>query len=111
MQRQMMRRAGILERRLHVPVNTRMAVTENVAEGIIALSQQYHSDVIVVGASREGLFSQVLKGNIPLEVSYHSRATVLLVQNNFVNAKSVRIFNAEDTTELWMKPDIPATAE
>lgn len=111
MRRQMMRRAGILERRLNIPVNTRMTVSDNVADGIINLSQQYHSDVIVVGASREGLFSQVLKGNIPLEVSYHSQATVLLVQNNFVNAKSVRIPDSDDNTELWMKPDVPTSAE
>jgi CIC family chloride channel protein len=104
MHRQLVRRAGILERRLRLKVKTRMTVNDNVAEAIVKLGDRYQSDVIVLGASREGLFSHVLKGNIPLEVAYHSDSTVLLVQNNFVNARSVRIPNSEDNTDTSTEP-------
>jgi len=104
MHRQLVRRAGILERRLHIGVKTRMTVDDNVAEAIVKLSERYQSDVIVLGASREGLFSHVLKGNIPLEVAHHSQSTVLLVQNNFVNARSVRISNSEENTGFGTEP-------
>jgi len=49
-----------------------------------------------LGASRENLFSHVMKGNIPLEVAQKSSATVILVQYNSINAKSVRIVESEE---------------
>ncbi len=77
---QLLQQAQALEAKLNTPIKTRLLVQENVAGAIIRLSQRYHSDVVVLGASREGLFSHVIKGNIPLEVIQHSDATILLVQ-------------------------------
>jgi len=74
-----------IERAAHHSVKTRLVVGEQVAETIIKLSRRYHSDLIMVGASREGLFSHVIKGNIPLEIAHASRATVVLVQHNTLN--------------------------
>jgi CIC family chloride channel protein len=101
--RRLNRRTGILERRLRIPVKTRVVVNDNVAEAIVNLGDRYQSDVIVLGASREGLFSHVVKGNIPLEVASHSQATVLLVQNTFINARSVRMANSEETTGVGLE--------
>jgi len=96
LQRQLVRRAGMLERCLHAPVKTRLTVQNDVAAAIIDLSDRYHSDVVILGASRENLFSHVMKGNIPLEVAQKSSATVILVQYNSINAKSVRIVESEE---------------
>ncbi|MEM1281650.1 MAG: universal stress protein, partial [Cyanobacteria bacterium P01_H01_bin.152] len=107
MHRQLMRRAGILERRLPAAVKTHMTVNEDIATAIVDLSQHYRSDVVILGASRESLFSHVIKGNIPLEVVQKCAATVILVQYNSINAKAVRIVESEDgaerelTTELF----------
>ena len=107
MHRQLMRRAGILERRLPAAVKTHLTVNEDIATAIVDLSQHYRSDVVILGASRESLFSHVIKGNIPLEVVQKCAATVILVQYNSINAKAVRIVESEDgaerelTTELF----------
>jgi len=104
--RQLVRRAGILERRLHAPVKTRITVQNDVADAIIELSERYHSDVVILGASRESLFSHVIKGNIPLEVALKSSATVILVQYNSINAKAVRIVESDEGTGRVLATDL-----
>ena len=86
--KQLRHRAAVLERYLNSSVITRLVVNENVTEAIVNLSLQYQTHVIVLGASREGLFSQVIHGNIPLEVVQSSHATVILVQHNALNGNS-----------------------
>lgn len=97
--KQLVRRASILERRLHAPVKTRLTVQEDITTAIIDLSQRYHSDVVILGASRESLFSHVIKGNIPLDVAQKCPATVILVQYNSIKAKAVRIADSEETPD------------
>lgn len=109
MHRQLVRRAGILERRLHAPVKTRMTAQEDIAAAIIDLSDRYHSDVVILGASRESLFSHVIKGNIPLEIAQKSPATVILVQYNSINAKAVRIVESEEGKGRVLTTDIFGT--
>lgn len=106
MHRQLVRRAGLLKRRLQIPIKTQMTVQEDVATGILHLSAQYHSDVIILGASRESLFSHVMKGNIPLEVVQKCPATVILVQYNSINAKAIRIADSEEGTTPTLTTDI-----
>ncbi|MEL7316366.1 MAG: chloride channel protein [Cyanobacteria bacterium J06559_3] len=89
--KQLQRRAKALEKHLHRTVTTRLFINENVAEAIVSLGRQSRTDVIVLGASREGLFSHVIKGNIPLEVVQNSQATVILVQHNTLNSGSVGV--------------------
>ncbi|MEM0978841.1 MAG: chloride channel protein [Cyanobacteria bacterium P01_H01_bin.58] len=76
-----------LRDKLKIPVKTRLLIQENIAEAIVQLSQQYQSDVIILGTSREGLFRHVMKGHIPLEVIHSSTATILLVQASTLNAE------------------------
>ncbi|MGF1461326.1 MAG: chloride channel protein [Leptolyngbyaceae cyanobacterium] len=99
LKKQLLRRATFLERRLHVPVKTQMTVHEDVAMAIVELCHYHQIDVIVLGASREGLFSHVIKGNIPLEVAYRSSATVILVQHNSVNAEPARLLSRDETID------------
>ena len=86
--KQLLRRATALEKHLNRSVITRLAINNNVAEAIVSLSHQYQTNVIVLGTSREGLFSHVIKGNIPLEVLQNSDATIILVQHNAMNRSS-----------------------
>ncbi|WP_008318303.1 chloride channel protein [Leptolyngbya sp. PCC 6406] len=84
MQPQLQSAATALEARLGFPVKTRILRTTPVAEAIVHLSRQDHSDVVFLGASREGLFSQMLHGNVPLEVSHDSPAMVILLRQNIL---------------------------
>lgn len=52
----------------------------SVAEAIIDMATMDQCDVIVLGASREGLLQQVLHGNIPESIAYQCPCTVILVR-------------------------------
>jgi chloride channel protein, CIC family len=69
-------------RSLHCPIKCLVLQQEDIAETIVKLAQQYQSDAILVGASRESLLNQVIKGNIPLEIAEKSKATVVLVRKS-----------------------------
>ena len=66
-------------KKLKAQVVATPVTTVSVPEAIISLARQESSDVIVVGASREGLLQQVIKGNIPETIARKSSCTVLLV--------------------------------
>lgn len=69
-----------LHRRLQVPVIATTRCAESVAHTVIEIAQHDHCDVIVLGASREGMLQQVFKGNIPEAIARESRCTVILVR-------------------------------
>lgn len=69
-----------LEVSLHRPVHTHVVTNDSAAEAIVSLSQKYWSDAILMGASRENLMSQVLRGNIPLEIAQQTDITVILLR-------------------------------
>jgi len=76
----MSKMAEDLEAKIHRPVHTHVVTSESVAEAIVGLSRKYWSDVILMGASRENLMSQVLRGNIPLEIAQNTDITVILLR-------------------------------
>ena len=51
-----------------------------VAEALIHLAQTDRCDVVVLGASREGLLQQAVKGNIPEAIARGVNSTVILVR-------------------------------
>lgn len=53
----------------------------SVCEAVIQCAKKDNSDVIVLGASREGLLQQTIKGNIPENISRKSDCTVILVRS------------------------------
>ncbi|MBV8885566.1 MAG: universal stress protein, partial [Chroococcidiopsidaceae cyanobacterium CP_BM_RX_35] len=53
----------------------------SVSEGVINLVKTADFDVIVLGASREGLLEQTIKGNIPEAIATHVKSTVILVRS------------------------------
>lgn len=56
-------------------------VSEHVADTVIKAAQDTESDVILLGASREGMLSHVLHGNIPIAIAQYSAATTILVRS------------------------------
>ncbi len=52
----------------------------SVSEGVINLVKKDHFDVVVLGASREGLLQQTIKGNIPEAIASRVESTVILVR-------------------------------
>jgi len=58
----------------------------SVAEAVVNLAQQCHSDAILLGASRENLLSQVLKGNVPLEIALQTDLTIILLRQESAEA-------------------------
>lgn len=72
--------AEFLEKRLRCPIQIRSNCSNSIAEAILDLAENHQSDVIVLGASREGLLTQVVKGNIPETIARQSSCTVILVR-------------------------------
>lgn len=52
----------------------------SVSEGVINLVKTEHFDVVVLGASREGLLQQAINGNIPAAIASRVESTVILVR-------------------------------
>jgi chloride channel protein, CIC family len=57
-----------------------LELTGEIVPAILSFAKGIEADVIVLGASRNGLFSQVLQGNIPEAIARHSKGAILLVR-------------------------------
>lgn len=73
--------AKFLKRRLSCPVIVTPVCGKSVSDTLIDLAQKNQCDVIVLGASREGLLKQVMHGNIPEAVARGCNCTVILVRS------------------------------
>ena len=57
------------------------AVTsEFIPDAVINFAYREHCDVVVLGASREGMLKQVIQGNIPEAIARNCDCTVILVR-------------------------------
>ncbi|WP_416674880.1 chloride channel protein [Egbenema bharatensis] len=74
-----------LSLQLKCPVLDRPIWGGSIADEIIRLAWNEHCDVIMLGASREGLLQQVIKGNIPEAIATQSNRTVILVRGPITN--------------------------
>jgi CIC family chloride channel protein len=79
-QQLMVRAAQRLTRETPATVDSVSLTSDHVPESIVALSRAHHSDVILLGASRESLLSQVLHGNIPQKIAQDCDCTLILVR-------------------------------
>lgn len=72
----------IIRRRhqLYTTVIAEAVKAESVSEGVINLVNKEHYDVVVLGASREGMLQQAIKGNIPEAIASGVESTVILVR-------------------------------
>ena len=73
-----------LEIRHRYPVSLDIVEDSSIATAIMQVAQQHESDVILLGATREGLLSQVIHGNVPVEVAQKSDATVILLRQAII---------------------------
>jgi CIC family chloride channel protein len=69
-----------LETHLNCPVGVCPAWGNSVPEAVLQVADQQNCDVIMLGASREGLLQQVIKGNIPEAITRDSQCSVILVR-------------------------------
>jgi chloride channel protein, CIC family len=69
-----------LSHELGTQVLERSLWSSSIEDAIIGLAQRERCDVIMLGASREGLLQQVLRGNIPEAIARNSHCTVILVR-------------------------------
>ncbi|MBD2250761.1 chloride channel protein [Nostoc parmelioides] len=73
--RQLMRRRQLSSTVIAAPVQA-----DSVVEGVIKLVETEGYDVVVLGASREGLLQQAIQGNIPEAIASGVDSTVILVR-------------------------------
>jgi CIC family chloride channel protein len=72
--------ANFLKKRLSGSVTISPVRSSSVSEAILECAEHDHSDVIVLGASREGMLQQVIHENIPATISRNKQQTVILVR-------------------------------
>jgi len=65
----------------YVPISGIHLRSSSVSDAVITLAQADGCDVVVLGASREGLLQHVVKGNIPEAIARGVSSTVILVRN------------------------------
>ncbi len=70
----------VLSQNLSNQVITIPVRSYSVADAIIHLAHAQQSDVLIIGASREGLLQQVVHGNIPEAIARGVNSTVILVR-------------------------------
>ncbi|MBD2728420.1 chloride channel protein [Nostoc sp. FACHB-892] len=78
--RHLMRRRKLSSSVVALPVQA-----NSVAEGVINLVKTEGYDVVVLGASREGLLEQAIQGNIPEAIASGVESTVILVRGAIKN--------------------------
>ena len=76
--------AVFLRQRTPSPITTVSVCANSVSDAVIDMAQQDQCDVIVLGASREGMLQQAIHGNIPEAIARQSRCTVILVRKALV---------------------------
>jgi CIC family chloride channel protein len=69
-----------LSHRLNTEVIFSNVCSNSVSEAVIDLADKDQCDVIVLGASREGMLRQVIQGNIPEAIAKNCQCTVILVR-------------------------------
>ncbi|GAB4302258.1 MAG: chloride channel protein [Oscillatoriaceae cyanobacterium] len=70
----------LLAKRVSCPIYTTSIHADSVPEVVIDVADRLDYDVVIVGASREGLLQQAINGNIPESIARGCRCTVILVR-------------------------------
>jgi chloride channel protein, CIC family len=71
---------ALLSNRVKASIELMPFLADSVPEAVIKLAHSNRCDVIVLGATREGLLQQVIHGNIPEEISRRCDCPVILVR-------------------------------
>ncbi|WP_267639685.1 amino acid permease [Haloarchaeobius amylolyticus] len=77
-----------------VPVETELVTADSVTDAIVEASADH--DLVVIGATREGLFQQLVFGAIPEEVGRRADATVIMAKSDLgLRSRVERLFGAD----------------
>ncbi|MBW4471071.1 MAG: chloride channel protein [Stenomitos rutilans HA7619-LM2] len=76
--------ARFLRQRLQTNVVTLPVCANSVSDAVVDMAQKDQCDVIVLGASREGMLQQAIQGNIPEIIARDCDCTVILVRKAIV---------------------------
>lgn len=71
---------SLVTQQVSCPVAATPIYADSVPEAIIDMANQLNYDVVMVGASREGLLQQAINGNIPESIARGCGCTVILVR-------------------------------
>ncbi len=72
--------AAFLQQHAQASVVITSVCAQSVAEAVVDMAKNNQCDVIVLGASREGLLQQAIQGNIPEAIARNCDCTVILVR-------------------------------
>lgn len=72
--------AAFLRHKSQGVVEVTPVCANSVVEAVVDMAQKDQCDVIVLGASREGMLQQAIHGNIPEAIARNSKCTVILVR-------------------------------
>lgn len=75
---QMEKYADLLYKSLRFSVGKISICTKAIADAIVDLANQQRSDVIMLGASHENFFQQIIYGNIPEAIARNSDRTIII---------------------------------
>jgi CIC family chloride channel protein len=75
------------QRKLSGKVNVVPVMGSSVTESVIELVKTEYFDVVVLGASREGLLQQAIHGNIPAAIANRVDITVILVRSAIIKER------------------------
>ena len=70
----------LLKNQLSRPIRSIPLCSQSVVDAVVSLAESQHCDVILLGASREGLLQNVIHGNIPTMIASQVQSTVILVR-------------------------------
>ncbi|MGF1479921.1 MAG: chloride channel protein [Cyanophyceae cyanobacterium] len=76
-----------LQEQLKLPITPVPIRSHTVADAVICLAMTEKCDVVMLGASREGLLQQVVRGNIPRAIAREVSSTVILVRGAFTKPR------------------------
>jgi CIC family chloride channel protein len=70
--------ADLLYKTCNFSAGTISVCSRSIADAIVDLANQQRSDVIMLGASNEGLLQQIIHGNIPEAIAQNSNRTMFI---------------------------------
>jgi CIC family chloride channel protein len=76
--------ANFLREKLAIPALPISILSANVAEAIVKQAESDRADVVILGASSEGLLQQAVRGNIPEAIARGVNNTVIIVRGAII---------------------------
>ncbi len=61
-------------------VNLLPVCSDSIVSAIVHTAQKHHSELVIIGASRDGLLKQAISGNIPEQIAQKLDSTVIIVR-------------------------------